>query len=188
MGFAGNPFGLMRRLSDDLDQLFGQLIGAPGASRGGTPFAGGMADLGPSIDWMPEIEAFERGGKLVVQADLPGIGVDDVTVEVADGILTISGERREEREIDDNGFRRTERRYGRFSRSVALPEGIRSEDIQAMSHNGVLEITMPMPQQTSDRRKIQVQSASPGDQSKAGAGTSKSAGTTAGEQAQGSTH
>lgn len=74
----------------------------------------------PWSNWMPAVEAFQRAGKLVVQADLPGLQADDVTVEIDDGILTLSGERCEEHEVDQSGVRRTERRYGRFTRSIAV--------------------------------------------------------------------
>jgi HSP20 family protein len=110
---------------------------------------------------MPALETFERDGKLVVQADLPGLSADDVTIEVDDGVLTLSGERSVEREFDDNGTRRTERQYGRFVRSIGLPEGVRAEDVQASFRDGVLEITVPLPQPSQQqRRKVQIQSAS----------------------------
>jgi HSP20 family protein len=143
----------MRRLSDDMDQLFGQL------SRGVLPLAAQRSDAA-QVEWLPALEISERDGKLVVQADLPGLGADDVTVEVTDGVLTLSGERLEERETGGDGVRRTERRYGRFSRSLALPEGAQTEDIQASFRNGVLEITIPLSQPTTQRRTVDVQGAS----------------------------
>jgi HSP20 family protein len=151
--WAANPFGLMRRLSDDMDQLFGQLVGGLSVT--------GSGASGQQLDWIPMIEMDQRDGKLIVRADLPGLDVDDVTVEVDDGVLTIAGERRDEREIEDRGARRTEVRYGRFARSVALPENARPDGIEAVFRNGVLEIKIPMEQQSqSQRRKIDVQSAS----------------------------
>lgn len=146
-----SPFGLMRRLSEDMDQLFTQLVAAPtGRSTGSLAAA--------AVDWMPALETFERDGKLVLQADLPGLNVDDVTIEIDDGVLTLSGERREERELDDNGTRRTERQYGRFIRSISLPDGVRAEDVQASFRDGVLEITVPLPQTSQQqRRKVEIQ-------------------------------
>jgi HSP20 family protein len=161
LSWAAGPFGLMRRLSDDMDQLFGQLIGSQltggmgGAARGlASAFP---ATAAPAVDWMPALETFERGGNLIVQADLPGLAADDVTVEVEDDLLTISGERREEREVDDEGIHRTERRYGRFTRSIVLPEGAQAQDVQASFHNGVLEISVPIKQQAQRRRTVEVQ-------------------------------
>ena len=162
--WAANPLGLMRRLSDDMDQLFGQLVG--GLS------GGGSVSSGQPLDWVPAIEMDQRDGQLIVRADLPGMGVDDVTVEVDDDILTIAGERRDEREVQgDGGTRRTEVRYGRFARSIALPENARSDAIEAVFRNGVLEIRMPMEQQRqSQRRKVDVQNASSANASGANGG------------------
>jgi HSP20 family protein len=143
-----------------MDQLFNQIMGSPG---NGTPSAtvfSGPAVAAVSMDWVPAIETFKRDGNLIVQADLPGLAVDDVAVEVEDGVLTISGERREEREVDDDGYRRTERRYGRFTRSIALPEGARTEEVQAAFRNGVLEISIPLAEQSQQqRRTVNIKSA-----------------------------
>ena len=176
--FGGGPFGLMRRLSDDMDQLFGQLTGGVvTGNRGGAGQASPVA-LSPPVEWMPALEIFERDGKLVVQADLPGVAADDVTIEIDDDMLTVSGERREEIEVDDGGFRRTERRYGRFSRSVALPEGAKPEEAQAACRDGVLEITVPLQQQSS-RRTIDIKSSPSDASSKASTTSSAQSGTNA---------
>ena len=157
MAWAGSPFGLMRRLTEDMDQLFTQLA-VPLSARS----APTLTAATPIIDWVPALETFERDGKLVVQADLPGLDANDVTIEVEQGLLTISGERREEREIDDNGTRRTERQYGRFVRSIAIPESVRTEEAQASFHDGVLEIAIPLSQPSQQqRRKVEIQSAQP---------------------------
>jgi HSP20 family protein len=156
--WAASPFGVMRRLSDDLDELFGQLVG--GAAITGAVAAPLAFVADAPVDWVPAIETFQRDGKLVVQADLPGLQADDVTVEIDDGILTLSGERREEQEVDESGVRRTERRYGCFTRSIALPKGARTEEVQASFRNGVLEITVPLSQSSQQRRTVQIQHAS----------------------------
>jgi HSP20 family protein len=170
--FGGGPFGLMRRLSDDMDQLFGQLTGGAVTGNRGSAGLASPVTLSPPVEWMPALEIFERDGKLVVQADLPGVAADDVTIEIDANMLTVSGERREEIEVDDAGFRRTERRYGRFSRSVALPEGAKPEEAQAACRDGVLEITVPLQQQQqSSRRTIDIKS-SPSDASSKASTTS----------------
>lgn len=147
-----SPLGLMRRLSEDMDQLFGQLLGGSGA----------VATLlsGPEIQWIPTLDVEERDGKLLVRADLPGMGADDVTMEVDEGVLTISGERREERQVGGDGRRRTERRYGRFSRSIVLPGGARTDEIRAALRNGVLEITIPLSQSAAHGRRIAIEGSS----------------------------
>jgi HSP20 family protein len=169
----------MRRLSEDMDQLFGQLIGTTGNGNR-SPGALGLPVMAAPVDWVPAIETFQRDGKLIVQADLPGLGADDVTVEVEDELLTISGERREEHEVDDDGLRRTERRYGRFTRSIALPEGVRAEDVQASFDNGVLEIAIPVPQAAQKRRTVDVQSTSQGKSQGASSHSQGTSGTSQG--------
>jgi HSP20 family protein len=142
-----------------MDQLFGELSGAMG--RGSGLSSAAPVALAPSIEWMPAIDVFERDGQLVVQADLPGVGVDDVAIEVEDNVLTVSGERREEREIGEDGLRRIERRYGRFSRTIALPEGAQPDQINAAFRDGVLEITVPVkPAESQQRRRIGIQTRS----------------------------
>jgi len=152
--WSGSPLRLMRRLSEDMDELFGQVFGNGLVS--GMPAA-----LAPPVDFIPAVDTFERDGKLVVRADLPGLSPQDVVVEVANGVLTLSGERREKREVGEEGARHTELRYGRFMRSIALPEGTRETDIRANFASGVLEITVPIPNETQASRKIEVQGAQP---------------------------
>ena len=110
----------------------------------------------------PPIEVLERDDRLVVRAELPGLSKDDVKVEVTDDLLTIVGERREEREETREGYRHSERRYGRFSRSVPLPEGVSPEDVRCTFQNGALEITMPAPQRVERSRRIEIQGAPDG--------------------------
>lgn len=160
--WSGSPLRLMRRFSEDFDDLFGQVFGnvlLPGMS----------AALAPPVDFIPAVETFERDGKLIVRADLPGLDPQDVVVEVTNGVLTLSGERQEKREVDEKGFRHTELRYGRFMRSIALPEGTRESDIHASFSNGVLEISVPLPGETQASRRIEVQGAQPAGQSAAAA-------------------
>jgi HSP20 family protein len=95
--------------------------------------------------WAPEIDVFERDGRLVTKVDLPGLKKEDVTVEVTDGHLAISGERKTEtEETKDNVYRR-ERSYGSFYRAVPLPEGAKLEDVKATFADGVLEVSVPLP-------------------------------------------
>ena len=137
-GFGASPFSLMRRFMDDLDRMF----------VGGTP----------GVEWAPAVEVLERDGRLVVRADVPGLQKDDVNVEIDDGHLVISGERRQEHEERHEGLYRTERMYGRFHRALALPEEADAEHAKATFKNGVLEITMPMTGRHQTRR-LQVEDA-----------------------------
>jgi HSP20 family protein len=123
---------------------------------------------GQLTQWIPAMEVLQRGDQLVVRADLPGLTPDDVEIEIEDGVLTVSGERRHSFEDRQEGLYRTERSYGAFSRSIALPEGIDEDQVQARFEHGVLEVTVPLPQQSVSRaRRVQVQSGSGAGQSSA---------------------
>jgi len=107
--------------------------------------------------WIPQIETFRRGDRLVLRADLPGLRKEDVDVEIEDGILTISGERANEDVEDREGYYHSERSYGQFQRSLALPEGVTGENCDATFKDGVLEVTIPIPKQAErSARKVQI--------------------------------
>ncbi len=131
-----SPFGLTRRLGDDFDQFFGNTWGQMERDGG---------------SWLPAIDVTERDGKLMVRADLPGIDKNDVKVELRDGMLTLSGERKREHEEESDGVRRFERSYGSFYRAVPLPEGANADQARAQFKDGVLEVTIPVPQSASRR-------------------------------------
>ena len=95
--------------------------------------------------WTPAIDVVREDGHLVVRADLPGVKPEEVKIEVEDDILTVSGEHRENKEEKDKHYVRRERRYGSFSRSMTLPKGVTAKDIKAKTHNGVVEVTIPLP-------------------------------------------
>jgi HSP20 family protein len=98
------------------------------------------------------MDLVEKDDHLELRADLPGLSEDDVDIEVKDGVLTISGERKAEQEETREGYRRVERAFGRFTRSVALPEGIDPNDVQANFENGVLEVRIPKPKESKPTR------------------------------------
>ena len=161
------PWALMRRMSEELDQLFESLGGARGglapAAQAGEPASSGTrtatADFGaPAAAWVPRIEVLRRPNAIVVRADVSGVNPNDIEVSVEDRLLTISGERRqEEREEEEPGLIRSELSYGAFYRAIPLPEGSDEERIIATFRNGVLEITIPVSEQQAGRR-IPVQS------------------------------
>jgi HSP20 family protein len=87
-----------------------------------------------------------RDDTLVVRADLPGFTPDEVKIEVEDGLLTVSGEHQEDRSESEGGrYVRRERRFGAFSRSIALPSGVDAQAIKAQNRDGVVEVTVPLP-------------------------------------------
>jgi HSP20 family protein len=148
----------MRRFAEEMDRLFEdfRLGASPPLPRFELPWEGREGGAG---EWLPSLEVGERGGRLVVRADLPGLTKDDVKVEVRDDALTIEGERRQEREEKRKGLYRSERTYGRFYRQVPLPEGVDAEQAKASFRNGVLEVTMPAPPRPAKGRKVPIEEA-----------------------------
>ena len=102
--------------------------------------------------WVPEMDLVETEDHYLLKADLPGMKQDDVAIEWGDGTLTISGERNAEYERKEKGFFRLERSFGKFSRSLTLPEGIDPDKIRAEFHDGVLEVRIPKPEERKPRR------------------------------------
>src|SRR5918999_743928 len=135
-----SPFSLMRRFSEEMDRLFGSYgFGGSLASGVGREF-GRLTDLEGSM-WLPQVETFEREGKLIVRADLPGLNKDDIDVDITDDTIRIRGERRQEKEENEEGYYRSERSYGSFYREIPLPGGVNGDEANASFRNGVLEIT-----------------------------------------------
>ena len=102
--------------------------------------------------WTPLMDLVEADDHFVLKADLPGLSEDDVAIEVQDGALTISGERKAERSESDRGWYRVERSFGRFSRSLTLPDGVDPDRIEATFDRGVLTLHIPKPEERKPRR------------------------------------
>jgi HSP20 family protein len=103
------------------------------------------------------VEVQERGGKLLVRVDLPGMAREDVKVEVTAETLTIEGERKQTVEKEEKGYYRSERSYGRFSRTIPLPEGVDANTAKAEFKNGVLEVSMILQTVTpTPARKLEI--------------------------------
>jgi HSP20 family protein len=115
-------------------------------------FGTGPGNATRSRRWVPAMDLVETEDQLVLKADLPGLGHDDVEIEVKDGVLTVSGERSAEHEENSEGFYRVERAFGRFSRSMTLPDGIDAEKIAAEFHEGVLDVRIPKPEARKPHR------------------------------------
>ena len=112
----------------------------------------GDVDTGAVRRWVPAMDLMEADDHFVLKADLPGLGEDDVTIEVRDNVLTISGERRAEHESAERGWVRVERSFGSFSRSLTLPDHVDADAISASFDNGVLEVHVPKPEERKPRR------------------------------------
>lgn len=111
----------------------------------GWPFHGRRwAELGrPTIEWLPDIDLFEKDNMIVVRADLPGIKREDIDISVQDDMLVIRGHREEEKEVKNDAHYGFERATGKFQRAVGLPGGISVDNIEASYKDGVLQIQVP---------------------------------------------
>ncbi len=124
------------------------------------PFARDLASPGDLIDeffhhwdlaipsditgeWIPAFDIMENEKEYVVEAELPGIDVKDLEVTISDGLLTVKGEKKREREHKDENFYRVERSFGSFHRSFRIPDKIQTDKIDATYKNGILRLTLP---------------------------------------------
>lgn len=140
----------MRSLFDEMDRVIGNSWDWPLRIR---PFAHSMRS---TYEWMPDTDVFERDGKIVVRADLPGMKRDDIDVSVQDDMLILGGHREEEKQIDGDNYYGSERATGRFCRAIALPDGVGPDEIEALYQDGVLEITFPKGA-TQESRRVQIE-------------------------------
>ena len=118
----------------------------------------------PLRRYVPAMDLIDSGEAFVLKADLPGLSESDVSIEVRDNVLTVSGERKSEHEDRKAGYYRVERSYGSFRRSLTLPEGVDPAAVTATFDKGVLEVTVPKPEQQAPRKvTITVGGASTGE-------------------------
>ncbi len=124
-----------------------------------------FGDFGTSLlagrtnQWAPALDAFVEGDELHVRLELPGVDVEkDVDIEVENGVLHVSGERKQERTQGngEGGWFRREMTYGRFDRRIALPEGTDAENVRATYDKGVLDIAIPVPAKPRTKVKVAV--------------------------------
>ncbi|MGN6372318.1 MAG: Hsp20/alpha crystallin family protein [Solirubrobacteraceae bacterium] len=125
------PFAELSDLRSRLDRMVDELVD------------------GREHTWRLAIDVERENGNLVIRADVPGIKPEDVKIQVEDDILTVSGRHEERTEEKDKHFLRRERRYGSFTRSLALPPGVDPKKIKAKTHDGLIEVTVPLPKEAN---------------------------------------
>jgi HSP20 family protein len=134
-----DPIRELDSLQGDMNRLFDR-------------FFEGRPPTGASRRWIPAMDLVETDDHLVLRGDLPGMTEDDVDIEIKDGMLTVSGERKADHEEKGEGYHRVERAFGSFSRSLSLPQGIDAEKVEAKFDNGVLEVRIPKPAEAKPTR------------------------------------
>jgi HSP20 family protein len=135
------PLREFSTLQNEMNRLFNTVFDTPAP-----------AGNGGLRRWLPAMDLVESGDHFVLRADLPGLSEEDVNIEVEDRVLTISGERKAEHEVNKDGYHRVERAFGAFSRSLTLPEGIDADAVQASFDRGVLEVRIPKPEERKPRK------------------------------------
>jgi HSP20 family protein len=133
------PFRELSSLQTEMNRLFNAAFDTP-------------AGNGGARRWTPAMDLVETDEHFVLRADLPGLTESDVTIELEDNVLTVSGERKAEHESKGEGFYRVERSFGSFSRALTLPKGVDPEAVTAAFENGVLEVRVPKPEQRKPRK------------------------------------
>jgi HSP20 family protein len=129
--YAADPFEDLFKLQKQMNKYFSP------------EYAATQKDLAA---WRPRVDVRETDKQFVIHAELPGLTKEQVNVELDQGVLTLSGERKFEKKDVQEQFHRIERSYGKFQRSFAVPEGLDPSAIQATFNNGVLEVLMPKPE------------------------------------------
>jgi HSP20 family protein len=163
---VSSPFSVMHRFLEDVDDAFDRALFSPlvaDLNRARSSFL-------PQSSWAPHVEVQTEEDRIVVRADLPGVRQEDIRVETEPDLLTIAGERHEERKETKEGVFHSERRYGQFKRCLRLPRGADAEHAEARFDNGVLEVRIPALKQPSRRVEVRTGGGDDGPWSKRDAG------------------
>jgi HSP20 family protein len=129
----------MASLQNDMSRLMNGILGTANGN-------------GDTRTWIPPVDVWETADEVVYAFDLPGMSEEDVSVELDEGTLTISGARERTDEVSNDSLYRYERRFGSFSRTIGLPQGVTDDSVRAEYKNGVLEVRVTKPEQPKPRR------------------------------------
>ena len=153
-----DPLRELASFRKEMDDLFRRTLGSPGLEEEGR-LEGGQ--------WMmPAVDTFFKGDTFHIKAELPGVSKDDIDVSIDGNMVTLKGERKEDKETKEQDYHLRESRYGSFVRRLTLPEGAKSEDVHASYDNGVLEITVPVDQKAISGRKVLIEGPEGGKEGK----------------------
>lgn len=135
-----DPFAEMTKFQETVNRLFEEALSPVHGREGTWPRS-----------WEPAVDIFETDEEIVLKAEVPGIGKDQVSIEVKDGLLTLSGERKFEKEVKEEQYHRVERSYGAFHRTFTLPASVDADRVNASLRDGVLEIRLPKREEAKPR-------------------------------------
>lgn len=128
---ALTPWTGMANLKQEMDRMFDRM------------FEGKWDELPAVGDWAPSMDISETKDSLVAKVEVPGMDQQDIQISLRENLLTIRGEKKQEKEDKDEQYHRVERSYGAFTRSVRLPVGVDASKVTATFKNGLLTVTMP---------------------------------------------
>ena len=134
-----DPFRELATLQVEMGRAMGGVFGERGGERG-------------ARSWIPALDVWETSDEIIYAFDLPGIPEEKISVELDNGVLSVSAAREREQTNTHTGFRRYERRFGTFERTISLPAGVSESDVKASYANGVLELHVRKPQQPKPHR------------------------------------
>ena len=137
-----DPMKELSSLQNRMNRVFEETFGSP-LYRGEQPGVG---------TWSPVVDIFETGDEIIVKAEVPGLAKDQIHVEVENGILSLHGERKFEREVKEENYHRVERTYGAFHRSFSLPGSVDAEKVRAEMKDGILEVRLGKREQAKPKQ------------------------------------
>ena len=136
-----DPFRDLISIQDRMNRLFEQTLSRSRGEEGAA-----------AATWTPAVDIYETLDTIVIKADLPGVVREDIEIQVDDNTLTLKGERRFSKDVQEESYLRIERTYGSFHRCFTLPATIRQEEIRAVCRDGVLELTLPKAEGSKPKR------------------------------------
>jgi len=131
------PFSDLASLQNEMSRVMNGLLEGNGRS---------------TQSWIPTADVWETEGELIYAFDLPGISEDEISVELDDGALTVSAERVREHSVEDGRYYRFERRFGTFTRTIGVPQGVTEDSVTASYRSGVLEVNVAKPEQPKPKK------------------------------------
>ncbi|MBM4332233.1 MAG: Hsp20/alpha crystallin family protein [Deltaproteobacteria bacterium] len=142
-----DPFREMAALQERMNRLFSNV-------RTQTPFREEEIVQGT---WVPAVDIYETNEAIVLKAELPGITPKEITVEVKDNTLTLKGEKKFEKEVQEENYHRVERSYGSFQRVFTLPGAVQHDKVKARFKEGILEVNIPKIEEAKPKQiKVEV--------------------------------
>jgi HSP20 family protein len=136
-----DPFRDLVSIQDRMNRLFEQTLSRSRGEEGVT-----------ATTWTPAVDIYETADTIVMKAELPGVAREDIQIQIDGSTLTLKGERRFAKDVQEESYLRIERAYGSFHRSFTLPATVQQEKVRALFKDGVLELTLPKAEDSKPKR------------------------------------